>query len=145
MVAVVVATIAVSLAQSLRVYFVQADEIAELRAEIQATNQEIAQLQDHIGRWQDPEFVRATARERLGWVMPGEVGYRVIGADGETLGGEGDVLGIEEEFGGLWWQQMWGSVTIADRPVAEEDGTDEDEDVDVFTPAEPSPTPESTR
>lgn len=141
-VAVVVATIAVSLAQSLRVYFMQAEEIAQLRAEVQATNQEIAQLQDQISRWNDPEFVRAAARERLGWVMPGEVGYRVIGADGETLGGEGDLFGEEEDFGDLWWQQMWGSVTVADRPAPEDEASQDD--TDAGAPAEPAPTPERT-
>ena len=35
----------------------------------------------------DPDYVRTQARERLGWVVPGETGYRVVGADGKPLGG----------------------------------------------------------
>lgn len=121
----VVAAIAVSLAQSLRVYFVQAEQIAELRAEIQQSREEIADLEDQINRWQDPDYVRAVARERLGWVMPGETGYRVIGVDGEVLGGDGNVLG-EEELSGVWWERMWGSVALADRPVEVEEGDETD-------------------
>lgn len=135
--AVVVAAIAVSLAQSLRVYFVQAEEIAQLHAEIQARQDEIADLEDQIERWQDPDYVRAMARERLGWVMPGETGYRVIGADGEALGGEHDILGADE-IPGTWWERMWGSVTLADQPVEVEDG-------EPGAEQEPSPTPESSR
>lgn len=144
-VAVVAAAIAVSLAQSLRVYFAQAEEIAELRAEIQARHDEIADLEDQISRWQDPDYVRAMARERLGWVMPGETGYRVIGVDGEILGGEHDVLG-PDELPGTWWEQMWGTVALADRPVEDEDA-DENEPGDVTEPPAtvgPSPEPEST-
>ena len=103
---VVVAAIAVTLAQSLRVYFAQRQEIAQYRAEIQTTNNEIAELQDQLARWGDPDFVRAEARSRLGWVMPGEVGYRVIGADGELLGGDSGVLESEEPTG-MWWEQWW--------------------------------------
>lgn len=117
--AVVVAAIAITLAQSLRVYFAQRQEIAQFRVEIQASNEEIAGLEDQLARWEDPDFVRAEARSRLGWVMPGEVGYRVIGADGEALGGDSAVLAAEEAPTGLWWERVWGSVVVADQPVPE--------------------------
>lgn len=144
-VAVVAAAIAVSLAQSLRVYFAQAEEIAELRAEIQARHDEIADLEDQINRWQDPDYVRAMARERLGWVMPGETGYRVIGVDGEILGGEDDILG-PDELPGTWWEQMWGSVALADRPIEEPEleETDSGEATEPPATVGPSPEPEST-
>ena len=117
--AVVVAAIAITLAQSLRVYFAQRQEIAQFRAEIQSTTEEIADLQDQLARWEDPDFVRAEARSRLGWVMPGEVGYRVIGVDGEAMGGDSDVLSAEQAPSGLWWERVWGSVEAADEPLPE--------------------------
>ncbi len=117
--AVVVAAIAITLAQSLRVYFAQRQEIAQFRVEIQASTDEIADLEDQLARWEDPDFVRAEARSRLGWVMPGEVGYRVIGVDGEALGGDSDVLAAEQPPTGLWWERVWGSVVAADQPVPE--------------------------
>lgn len=144
---VVVAAIAVTLAQSLRVYFVQADEIAALRMEIQARHDEIAQLEDQLERWEDPQFVEAEARERLGWVMPGEVGYRVIGADGQPLSGETDVLGTEELVApGTWWEKMWGSVQLADQPVpiAEPTPTVAPTADDIIVGATPEPTPSHT-
>lgn len=138
---VVVAVIAVTLAQSLRVYFVQAEQIAELRAEIEATRAEIDELEDQLARWEDPAFVEAQARERLGWVFPGEVGYRVIGADGEPIGGDSDVLATDEETApGLWWEKMWGSVAVADQPVAEpEQAATPSDDVTIGVSPEPSP------
>lgn len=117
--AVVMAAIAITLAQSLRVYFAQRQEIAQFRAQIQASTDEIVDLEDQLARWEDPDFVRAEARSRLGWVMPGEVGYRVIGVDGKALGGDSDVLAAEQAPTGLWWERVWGSVVAADEPVPE--------------------------
>ena len=91
---VVMAALAVTLAQSLRVYFAQAQETAMLREQIAQRQQEISTLEDQLARWKDPAFVKAEARSRLGWVMPGETGYRVIGADGKPIGGVAADVGI---------------------------------------------------
>ncbi len=135
---VVIATVAVTLAQSLRVYFAQAQEIAALRTEIEQTNEQIATLKDQIERWNDPAFVKAEARERLGWVMPGETGYRVIGADGKPIGGDSTVLAPIPQSG-LWWEKVWGSVAVADIPVAETE-----EPVNTETEPAPAPSPSGT-
>lgn len=119
---VLIATIAATLAQSLRVYFLQADQIAAVRIEIQERHEQIADLNDQLERWEDPQYVEAEARARLGWVMPGEVGYRVIGADGKPLAGEADVLGTKTEaVPGTWAERLWGSVKLADDPTMEEE------------------------
>lgn len=118
---VVIAGLGLMLAHSLRVYFAQSQEIAAVRADIAAKQEQIADLEDKLNRWNDPEYVRSVARVRLGWVMPGEVGYRVIGADGEPLDGAeiGLPAGVAET--GLWWEKMWVSVQVADElPDAEE-------------------------
>lgn len=137
-VGVVLAMIAISMAQSLRVYFAQAQEIADLRAQIQASREQNAGLQDQLERWHDPDYVRAMARERLGWVMPGETGYRVIGADGEPLTGQEDVLGAEDQTAdGPWFERMWGSVALADHPVENEVADDPaDEPAPTQTPSD---------
>ena len=116
---VVMAALAVTLAQSLRVYFAQAKEKAQLQQQIDQTKQEIAPLDDQLARWKDPAFVKAEARMRLGWVVPGETGYRVIGADGKPIGGDSTVLSPSKPSTGMWWQQMWGSVGVADAPAEE--------------------------
>ena len=113
------AALAVTLAQSLRVYFAQAKEMALLQQQIAQSRQEIATLDDQLARWKDPAFVKAEARTRLGWVVPGETGYRVIGADGKPIGGDSTVLSPSKPSTGMWWQQMWGSVGVADAPAEE--------------------------
>lgn len=114
---VVIAGVALVLANSLRVYFAQAGELSTLRQQIATEQERIADLQDKLERWNDDEYVKAIARVRLGWVMPGEIGYHVIGADGRPL--EGSTIGQEAEQPGLWWEKMWRSVQLADNPVEE--------------------------
>ena len=133
------------LAQSLRIYFVQAGQLAEVRAEIAATQAEIADQLDQLERWQDPEYVRSQARVRLGWVMPGEVGYRVIGADGRPVDGSETVGEAEDEITGEWYERMWTTVALADEPLPlpepEPDPAEDDRVIGIESPS-PSPTNE---
>ena len=107
----------ISYASSLRVFFEQRQEIAATEAEIAAHEQNISDLEAELKRWEDPEYVKAQARERLGWVVPGEKGYRVVGRDGKPLvpGAE-----VEPEGGGdkptTWWEKLGGSMEAADGP-----------------------------
>ena len=116
---VVAAGIGMVLAHSLRVYFTQAEEIAAVKAEIAVEQDKIADLNDKLERWNDPAYVRSIARSRLGWVLPGEVGYRVLDADGKPLDGAAIELEAAEPPQ-LWWEKMWGSVQVADSPAEEE-------------------------
>ena len=129
---VVIAGISLVLANSLRVYFTQAQELGQERAKIAAERDRIADLEDKLQRWNDDEYVKSIARVRLGWVMPGEVGYHVIGADGKPL--EGATMNDQDDVPGTWYEKMWGSVQLADKPGEDADGS--------TTPApQPSPSP----
>src|SRR4029453_4449433 len=75
--AVVVVILTISYATSLRIYLAQAHEIAATKAEIAERQQRIRELQGELARWDDEAYVRTQARERLGWVVPGETGYTV--------------------------------------------------------------------
>ncbi len=116
---VVIAGIGMVLAHSLRVYFTQAEELAAVKAEIAVEQDKIADLNDKLERWNDPAYVRSVARSRLGWVLPGEVGYRVLDAEGKPLDGAAIELEAAEPPQ-LWWEKMWGSVQVADSPAEEE-------------------------
>ena len=116
---VVIAGIGMVLAHSLRVYFTQAEELAAVKAEIAVEQDKIADLNDKLERWNDPAYVRSVARSRLGWVLPGEVGYRVLDAEGKPLDGAAIELEAAEPPQ-IWWEKMWGSVQVADSPAEEE-------------------------
>ncbi|MEL4505352.1 septum formation initiator family protein [Luteococcus sp. H138] len=118
---VVCAVLLLSVASSLRVYLRQERELATAQQQIAERTQANAQLADEIERWQNPDFVKAQARERLGWVVPGEVGYRVIDANGQPVGGGvsiGSVRSLPEgEHATAWWDRMAGSLAAADEPL----------------------------
>ncbi len=119
--AATVAILAISFISSLGVYFGQQHAIAEEQARIDAHNAEITRLQDELERWKDPAYVRAQARERLGWVLPGEIGYRVVDANGQIIGGSVGGAPVEEETTDqVWYEQLWASVQMADEPVVVE-------------------------
>ncbi|HHU37912.1 MAG TPA: septum formation initiator family protein [Propionibacterium sp.] len=154
----VVALLAVSFAGSLRVWVVQSQDLAAAQAQIEQRTARVAELEDELARWNDPAFVRAQARQRLGWVMPGEIGYRVVGADGEVLSGSTDIEGIGDpvtsDLAARWWDRAATSLRQADEPnplaEAEEEGllTEAEgdalaeEDSDPQSWGEPDPEPE---
>jgi hypothetical protein len=112
----VLGALVVSYAQSLRVWFDQHQQITSLQKEIRDREQRVGQLEDEIARWDDKAYVRTQARQRLGWVMPGEVGYRVIGADGKPLGAPQPPANGAAGAGNqdpTWYSKLWGSVLIA--------------------------------
>lgn len=117
---VVLLVLTISYATSLRIYFAQSHDIAATRAEISERQQQIGELQGELGRWGDADHVRTQARERLGWVVPGETGYQVVDADGNPLGGGAEIessdTGVVEPQD-AWWAKLWGSVEAADKPA----------------------------
>jgi len=59
-------------------YVQQQREIAELRASVALHREQVAQIDAERLNWQDPAYVRAQARGRLFYVMPGEMQLSVI-------------------------------------------------------------------
>lgn len=120
LVLIIMAVLVISLITSLRVYVDQRHQIARANAAIASSQQHINRLDDEHERWNDPDYVRAQARTRLGWVMPGEVGYQVIDASGNPYAGEpGDDHGSPRvQQNEAWWQRLWETNQNADKPTA---------------------------
>lgn len=117
----VVILLALSFVTSLRVYIVQTGDLALARQQIEERTAQVATLQSELDRWSDDSYVKAQARDRLGWVFPGEVGYRVIGRDGEVVAGTSEIQGIGTDAAGAtetWWERLAGSIEAADQPVS---------------------------
>ncbi|ROP43477.1 septum formation initiator [Rathayibacter sp. PhB185] len=68
----------VVLAPSVKNFVEQRAEIAELQRSVDAAKTQSQNLDEQRVRWSDPAFIRAQARERLYFVMPGEVSYLVL-------------------------------------------------------------------
>jgi hypothetical protein len=115
----VLAVLMVSYASSMRAYFEQRHHMDDVRADITESRANIKALQREKARWDDPAFVRAQARQRFGWVLPGEIAYQVIDEDGKPLDHEdslSDPSVTTETAHPLWWQSAWRSVEVAGNP-----------------------------
>jgi hypothetical protein len=118
----VVAVLAVSYASSARAWLQQRGDISALRTEIAQRKADLATLEQSERRWHDPAYIEAQARLRFGWVMPGQIGYRVIDANGNVLSDGGSSLSRPAGVGGgsppAWWESAWGSVVEAGKNPA---------------------------
>jgi cell division protein FtsB len=113
--ALVVCLLAISLAYPLREYLSQRGDIADYRATVAEQEERVAELQTQHERWSDEAYVRAQARERLHYVMPGETSYVVLESDDAPAGdGVVDALPTETKRS-PWFTDLWSSVEAAGR------------------------------
>ncbi|HEY8663285.1 MAG TPA: septum formation initiator family protein [Propionibacteriaceae bacterium] len=139
---VVVGLLVISYVGTMRIYLDQQSDMATARTQITERQATIAQLQDELSRWNDPSYIKTQARERLGWVMPGEVGYRVIGTDGKVVSGEvGSIKGNNDPANQAWYERIWSSVQTADQPVV----IPTTQPVATVTPPAPAPSASTTK
>ena len=102
---------ALVLAPPIQNYFTQRAQINSLRAQVDGDRAALEAARLELIRWQDPEYVKAQARERLHFVMPGERQYIVTG----TPNGDGEVttnkVADQLEDGAPWYTRMIASIT----------------------------------
>jgi len=76
--AVVIFMLALLLAAPAQRYFVQRAQISALQHQLSASQQQVRNARAELLRWQDPAYIKAQARARLHFVMPGETQYIVV-------------------------------------------------------------------
>jgi cell division protein FtsB len=112
--AAVVCVLTLTIAGPVRTYFAQRTEMKQLEATKAQLQEQIAKLEEQKVKLADPVFIAAQARERLGFVMPGDIPYQVqlppgTGVPG-TPGGEPATAHPDQP----WYTSLWH--TIADAP-----------------------------
>lgn len=107
--AVVVCVLALTLAVPLRTYISQRGDAAAVAAEQQVLAEQVRELEIRKEQTDDPAYITAQARERLGYVMPGETPYQV------QLPGARSRSDIENapppEPPGPWYSDLWSTAT----------------------------------
>ncbi|GAA1060829.1 hypothetical protein GCM10009573_22560 [Agromyces bracchium] len=114
----------VVLAPSIAAYAAQRQQIAELKADVARQEAEVARLTDERERWNDETFIVTQARERLYYVLPGEVSYLVIDDRDPAAAVSADraVSAEVTEARGDWMQTMLRSVMTAGLAQSATDG-----------------------
>ena len=77
------------MAYPLRQYLVQRAEINRLSRQVHEQQRRVVELQAERERWDDPAYIKAQARKRLHFCMPGETCYVTIDS-GSSHGPPGD-------------------------------------------------------
>lgn len=109
--AVVLITITVLLAPSIRTFLQQQAETDALQDRITALQQEQENLETQIARWEDPAYIKQQARDRLFLVMPGETRYLVKGGTLLEPSGEQQSEAAPQDL--PWVDALWESVERA--------------------------------
>jgi len=113
--AAVVCVLTLTIAGPVRTYFAQRTEMQQLKATEEQLRAQIAELEQQKVKLADPVFVAAQARERLGFVMPGEIPYQVqLPPEAVTPVTEEEEQALAVDPGQPWYTSLWH--TIADAP-----------------------------
>jgi cell division protein DivIC len=112
--ATVICVLTLTIAGPVRTYFAQRTEMKQLAASEAALRHQISDLEQQKGKLADPAFIAAQARERLGFVMPGEIPYQVQLPPGAALPVDPGSQPKAAPSTDPWYTSLWH--TIADSP-----------------------------
>jgi cell division protein FtsB len=69
-----------TLAPAIQNWFDYRQKISDMASQVQKTKEALAEMKTDLKRWDDPVYVRTQARQRLYYVLPGEISYLVMDA-----------------------------------------------------------------
>lgn len=110
--AVVMVAITIMLAPTVKIFIDKRAEIAALEADIAAKQSAQDDLKRQVSRWQDPNYVKQQARDRINMVMPGETGYWVFGSDMPAGAAASDpgAAAVQDPANVPWVDSLWESI-----------------------------------
>ena len=92
-----------TLAPRVQEWFVLRQQVAQAQADVAKARNDVKNMQSEVKRWEDPVYIRSQARDRLYYVMPGEVSYLVMDAEGvntsDVSGTVGAMLADQRNYG----------------------------------------------
>jgi hypothetical protein len=102
-------------AYPVRVYLSQRNEIDQLERHQTAQAARIHDLSGRLEKWNDDEYVKAQARGRLLFTMPGEKPLLVIDKSEPEPGATGAGQTPGGGNAGPWYGKLWSSIRAADQ------------------------------
>ncbi len=104
---------AITLAPPVQQYFVQRAQISSLQANVSDNSRELAAARAELEKWRDDNYIKAQARARLHFVLPGEREYIVIGTPGGSVQKNTTAAQVSEKFplGIPWYSRVISSIT----------------------------------
>ncbi|WP_129360740.1 FtsB family cell division protein [Rothia uropygioeca] len=107
----IILALVVPLAPTVHRYFAQQAEINSLQQDISHLKDEQQDLKDQNDRWNDDDYVRQQARERLFYVNPGETPYVVTGKDKQSDQADDSSAEATTSTPPSWGENLWASLS----------------------------------
>lgn len=103
--------LALTIAPPVKHYFTQRAQISALKAQLSADNSALQKAREELTLWQDPDYIKSQARERLHFVLPGERQYIVM--DGQTNTSQNGSTKIASSLadGQPWYSRLIASIS----------------------------------
>ena len=100
-----------TLAPPVKHYFTQRAQISALNSQLSADNSALQKARKELLLWQDPEYIKTQARERLHFVLPGERQYIVT--EGKTTESQNGTTKIASALvdGQPWYARLIASIS----------------------------------
>jgi hypothetical protein len=102
-------------AYPVRVYLSQQNEIDQWERKQAAQVAHIQELNGRLEKWNDDEYVKAQARGRLLFTMPGDQQMLVIDKDQPKTESVGNIPTPDGAGAGPWYGKLWSSIRAADQ------------------------------
>lgn len=112
--AAVICVLTLTIAGPVRTYFAQRTEMNQLAASEAALRSQVADLEQRKAKLADPAYIAAQARERLGFVKPGDIPFQVQLPPSAAEPTQPGSPSAKPANGDPWYTSLWH--TIADAP-----------------------------
>ena len=89
----------------------QRAQLAAVQSQLSADNQALNQDRKELLQWQDPNYIKSQARERLHFVLPGERQYIVTGVGGSRDIAQSTQVAKFLPAGQPWYVRLIASIT----------------------------------
>ena len=103
--------LALAIAPPVKNYFTQRAQISALKSQLAADNVALQKARQELLLWQDPEYIKTQARERLHFVLPGERQY-IVTDDSTTEANNGSTkIANALTDGQPWYARLIASIS----------------------------------
>jgi cell division protein FtsB len=105
--------LALAIAPPVKHYFTQRAQISALNSQLASDNKALEAARQELLLWQDPEYIKSQARERLHFVLPGERQYIVTENGTASNTDQGTKVANSLTDGQPWYSRLIASITEA--------------------------------
>ena len=103
--------LALAIAPPVKNYFTQRAQISALKSQLSADNVALQKAREELLLWQDPDFVKTQARERLHCVLPGERQYIVTETNSDGTQKSTTKIATSLVDGQPWYSRLIASIS----------------------------------